>query len=72
MLNPAPQTARVADLRMNVISLQWIIKILPVDVLLCMFTLTATVPGLAADSARVCRQGGQAHRHVQPKEGMER
>lgn len=57
---------------MNVMSLQWIISILLVDVLLCMFALTATVPGLAADSARVRGQDGRPIARVQPMEGMER
>jgi hypothetical protein len=52
----------ITDLRMNVVSLQQIIKILPTSVRICMFTLTAT----ALDPA------GVALAHVQPTEGMER
>jgi hypothetical protein len=53
---------------MNVVSLQRIISILPADVWLCMFTLTATAP----DPAAPCGGAGTPIAHVQPMEGMER
>jgi hypothetical protein len=60
--------AKVGDLRMNVVSLQRIIGILPVDVRLCIFTLTATAPDPDRSSVAV----RNAHRPHQPMEGMER
>jgi len=53
---------RVRDLHLNVVSLHQMIRILPADVSLCMFTPTATEPGPA----------GAPIAHVQPTEGMER
>jgi hypothetical protein len=41
---------------------------LPADVLLCMFTLTATAPGPAEEP----KWPGTPIAHVKPKEGMER
>ena len=53
---------------MNVVSLHENIEILPTDVRVCMFTLTATAPDQDRSSVAV----RNAHRPHQPMEGMER